>query len=211
VTIKVKKQNLRTIISLAILTFLIPFFACSKQTVQKSGQGAAIGAAVGAVGGMVTALVFGGNPAEAAARSAVYGASTGAAAGAISGAMAESSAKKAPSDSKPEDMEKLRKTLGEDAFSGLEALVDCKHDVAQAYGRTAGQSDNKDYALAGLWLQVIAFADNREEEKARAIFPELVVQDAKLTSLAQAETKMRESLQKLMDIREKHGRPRVCG
>ena len=58
---------------------------------------------------------------------------------------------------------------------------------------------------------MIAYADNREEEKARAIFPDLVIKDDKLSSGAQAETKMRESLQKLMDIREKHGRPRVCG
>lgn len=208
---KANKRYVPTIISLAIITATIPFWACSTQTVQKSGQGAAMGAAVGAVGGMVTALVFGGNVAEATARSAVYGASTGAAAGAISGAMAEDSAKKASTGTMPADMQKLRRTLGEDAFSGLEALVECKHEVAQAYGRTAAQSDNKDHALAGLWLQVIAFADDRDEEKARAIFPDLVVQDEKITSEAQAETKMRESMQKLMDIREKHGRPRVCG
>jgi hypothetical protein len=170
-----------------------------------------MGAAVGAVGGMVTALVFGGSVAEATARSAVYGASTGAAAGALSGAMTENKSKTASADTLPADAQKLQKTLGEDAFNGLKALVECKHEVAQAYGRTAVQSANKDYALAGLWLQVIAFADNREEEKARAIFPELVTQDDKLSSEAQAETKMRESLQKLMDIREKNGRSRVCG
>ena len=206
-----RSQYLQKMFCLVIVAAIIPFLACSKQTVEKSGQGAVMGAAVSAVGGMVTALVFGGNVAEATARSAIYGASAGAAAGAISGTMAEHSSKKAPSKTIPEDMEKLRKTIGEDAFNGLEALVNCKHEVTQAYGRTAAKSANKDHALAGLWLQVIAYADNREEDQARAIFPDIVAQDNKITSEAQAETKMRETLQKLMDIRETHGLPRVCG
>ena len=206
-----RKQFSRKIICLSLAAMTISLWACSKQTVEKSGQGAAVGAAVSAVGGLVTALVFGGNAGEAVARSAVYGASTGAAAGAISGAMAEHNAKKSESPPLPDDMKKMEKAVGEDAFSGLEALVSCKHEVAQAYGRTAAQSENTDYALAGLWLQVIAYADNREEQKARAIFPDLVERDDKITSSAQAETKMREALQKLMDIRETHGLPRVCG
>ncbi len=208
---KTRKHDFQQLFCLATITAVILFLACSKQTVEKSAQGAAMGAAVSAVGGMVTALVFGGNPAEAAARSAVYGASAGATAGAISGAMAEKKAPKTAADPMATDMQKLRQTLGEDAFSGLEALVDCKHEVAQAYGRTAAQSDNKHYALAGLWIQVITFADNREEEKARAMFPDLIAQDEKLTTSDQVEAKMRESLQKLMDIRQKNGRPRVCG
>jgi hypothetical protein len=206
-----QKQLYRKFICLSLVAMTLSFWACSKQTVQKSGQGAAVGGAVSAVGGLVTALVFGGNVGEAVARSAVYGASAGAAAGAISGSMDEHNQKKAAANTLSEDMQKLKKRVGEDAFSGLEALVSCKHEVAQAYGHTAAQSDNKDHALAGLWLQVIAYADNQEEEKARAIFPDLVTQDEKIASHAQAETKMREALQKLMDIRETHGLPRICG
>lgn len=194
-----------------IMIALIALSACSKQTAQQAGRGAAGGAVIGAVGGLVTGLVFGGNAAEAAARGAVYGASTGAAAGAMTGAMAERSQTPQQLPQNGNDLEKMRATLGEDAYSGLEALVDCKHEVALAYGRTAQQSANPDHALAGLWLQVITYADNRQEDKARAIFPELVTKDQKLSSEAQAETKMREALQKLMDIREEHRRPRVCG
>lgn len=182
--------------------------ACSKQTAQRAGQGAAAGAAVGAVGGMVTALVFGGNVGEAAARGAVYGGSTGAAAGAMSGAMADSNQKKAQQAA---ELEALKKRLGDDAFNGLAALVECKHEVAQGYGRTAAQSDTPDFALAGLWLQVIAYADSRQEDQARALFPDLVAKDSKLSSDAQAETEMKKAQQKLMDIRQEYNLPKSCG
>jgi hypothetical protein len=179
---------------------------CSKQSAQKAGEGATMGAVVGGVGGLVTGLVFGGNVAESAARGAVYGASTGAAAGAMSSAMAESKQK----EQQAGELEQLKAKVGEDAFMGLEALANCKHDVALAYGRTAAKNENKDYALAGLWLQVMTLADSREEDQARGLFPELVAQDDKITSEAQAEEKMRAALQKLMDIRVQHKLPRVC-
>jgi hypothetical protein len=88
--------------------------------------------------------------------------------------------------------------------------VECKHDVAQAYGRTAADSENTKYALAGLWVQVLAFADSREEDNARALFPQLIIQDDRIDDNAQAESKMRGALQKLMDIRERYGLERVC-
>ena len=47
-------------------------------------------------------------------------------------------------------LERMKQEIGEDSFKGLEALADCKHDVALAYGRTVAQSDNKDHALAAL-------------------------------------------------------------
>jgi hypothetical protein len=194
------------LIALTIIAMLTGLLACSQQTARQAGQGAATGAVVGAVGGLVSGLVFGGNAAEAAARGAVWGASTGAAAGAMSGAMAESDQKARQAD----NLKKLRAQLGDDAFQGLEALVACKHDVAQAYGRTAVSSDNKDYALAGLWLQVLTYADSRQEEKARALFPSLVEQDTSISSESQAETDMRNALQKLMDIRQQHNLPKVC-
>ncbi len=153
----IKPYSLKWIATAVILTLMI-FPACSQQSMQRAGQGAATGAVVGAVGGMVSALVFGGDVGEAAARGAVWGGSTGAAAGAISGSVADSNQKKAQQAA---ELEALKKRLGDDAFNGLAALVECKHEVAQGYGRTAAQSDNPDFALAGLWLQVITFADSR--------------------------------------------------
>ena len=183
---------------------------CSQQSLQGAGRGAVTGAAVGAVGGMVSAMVFGGDVGEAAARGAVWGGSTGAAAGAISGAAADSNQKKAQQAQQAQELEKLRKQLGDDTFQGLTALVDCKHDIAQGYGRTAAQSDNPDYALAGLWVQVLAYADNRQEGQARALFPDLVAKDSKLTSESQAESDMQEAVQELKKIRQEYDLPPDC-
>ena len=203
----IKPYSLKWIATAVILTLMI-FPACSQQSMQRAGQGAATGAVVGAVGGMVSALVFGGDVGEAAARGAVWGGSTGAAAGAMSGAVADSNQKKAQQAA---ELEALRKRLGDDAFNGLAALVECKHEVAQGYGRTAATSDNADFALAGLWLQVLSFADSRQEDQARALLPDLVEKDGKLSSESQAETEMQAALKKLMDIRQEYKLPRDCG
>ncbi len=197
-------KKLKICIILATIIFM--FIACSQQTAKKSAEGATMGAVVGGVGGLVTGLVFGGNVAESAARGAVYGASTGAAAGAMSGAMAESKQKEQQTDK----FAQLRTDVGEDAFMGLEALAQCKHDVALGYGRTAAKDENKNFALAGLWVQVLTLADSREEDQARALFPEVVTQDDKISSEAEAEGAMRTALQKLMDIRVQNKLPRVC-
>ena len=204
---KPKKTYSLQWIATAVMLTLITLPSCSQQSMQGAGRGAATGAAVGAVGGMVTALVFGGNVGEAAARGAVYGGSTGAAAGAISGAVADSNQKKAQEAA---ELEALRKRLGDDAFSGLAALVECKHEVAQGYGRTAATSDNPDFALAGLWLQVITFADSRQEDQARTLLPDLVEKDSKLSSESQAESEMQAALKKLKDIRQEYKLPREC-
>jgi len=203
-----KKRDPLHWITIAVIISLMTFPACSKQSMQRTGQGAATGSVVGAVGGMVTALVFGGNVGEAAARGAVYGGSTGAAAGAMSGAMADSNQKKAQQAA---ELEALRKRLGDDAFQGLEALVQCKHDIAQGYGRTAAKSNNPDFALAGLWLRVLSYADSRQEELAQALFPAIVAKDGKIASESQAETKMQDALLKLKDIRQEYNLPAKCG
>ncbi len=193
------------ILFLLSITFLA---ACSQRSVESGAKGAAVGSVVGAVGGLVTGLVFGGNPAEAAARGAVYGGSTGAASGAISGSMADSQEKKAR---KAAEEKALRNKLGEDAYQGLEALAQCKHEVALGYGRTAAQSGNHDYALAGLWLQAIAYADSGQPEKARTLYSDLVARDDKIASESEAEEKMQTTLQKLYDIRKAHNLPQKCG
>jgi hypothetical protein len=150
--------------------------------------------------------VFGGDPAEAAARGAVYGGSVGAVSGAVAGAQVDQAEK----DRRDAQLEKLKKAIGDDAFNGLEALADCKHDVALGYARTAAKSDNKDYALAGLWLEVLAYGDSRQESQARALFPDLIAKDNEIRSEAQAEETMRKALLALMDIREQYKLPRVC-
>ncbi len=180
--------------------------ACSGYTGRMAGRGAATGAAAGAVGGLVSALVFGGDPLDSAARGAVWGGSTGAVAGAMTGSQVD----KARKSQRDADIEQLKSDLGEDAFRGLEALTDCKHEVALAYARTAAKSRNRDHALAGLWVEVLTFADSGEEDQARALFPDLVAKDTEIRSEAQAEETMRKALQALMDIRGEYNLPRVC-
>jgi len=189
-----------------IFSIALGLTACSKHSAERAGQGAAMGAVVGSAGAMVTALVFGGNVGEAAARGAVYGATTGGVSGAIVGSR-EDQAQKARRD---KTIEKLKNDLGEDAFNGLAALANCKHEVALGYAKTAAASENKNYALAGLWIEVLTLADRKQEDRARALFPDLVAKDTRISSEPQAEERMRSALQRLMDIRSEYNLPKTC-
>ncbi len=193
---------------LAIVGLVTQLVGCASgsYTAKGAGQGAKSGAITGAVGGLVTGLVFGGDPLESAARSAVYGGAVGATAGAMAGSEADKNIKA----QQEAELEKLRKDIGEDAYNGLEALADCEHDVSLRQATKAQRSQNPNYALAGLWLEVLSYADQREEAKARALFPTVVEKDWHIESEAQAEDVMRKALNKLMVIREDYQLPRVC-
>ena len=179
---------------------------CQTHAGKGAAQGAGTGAIAGAVGGAVTALVFGGDPVEAAARSAVWGASAGAATGAIAGSQVD----KKTDQQKEAKFAKLREEIGDENFAGLEALADCKHDQSLRAAAKGRQSKNPNYALAGLWLEILNYADKGQESKARDLFPTLVKQDWNTDTTAQAETKMREGTTALGNVREEYGRPRVC-
>ncbi len=180
--------------------------ASDSYTAQGATRGATTGAVSGAVGGIFTALVFGGDPAEAAARGAVYGGAVGGTAGAIAGSEADRKVKQQQDAA----LVKLHQQIGDDTFSGLEALADCRHDVSLRQATKAQQSDNPNYVLAGLWLEVLSYADQKDEAKARSLFPTVVEKDWDIKSEAQAEETMRKALNSLMDIREKYNLPRVC-
>ena len=180
--------------------------ACSGRSVERAGQGATTGAVVGAAGGMISALVFGGDVGESAARGAVWGASTGAVSGAIVGAKEDQTQK----TRRDKEIEKLKTDLGEDAFNGLAALAECKHDAALGYAKTAATLENKDYALAGLWIEVLTLADRKQEDRARTLFPDIVIKDTRISSEAQAEERMRSALQRLMAIRAENNLPKTC-
>ena len=175
-------------------------------TAKGAAKGATSGAVAGAVGGLVSALVFGGDPVESAARGAVY---TGAA-GAAAGAMAGSQVDRQIQQQREARLAMLRKEIGDGAFEGLEALADCRHDVSLRQAAKAQQSKNPNYALAGLWLEVLNYGDKRDEAKARSLFPTLVEKDWDIKSESQAEEVMGKSLNVLMDIRQEYNMPRVC-
>jgi hypothetical protein len=180
--------------------------ACGEHAAKGAGSGATTGAVSGAVGGLVSALVFGGDPAEAAARGAVYGGAVGATAGAMGGAQVD----KKVTEQREASAEALRTRIGDDAYGGLEALADCKHDVSLKQAELARQSENPNFSLAGLWLEVLSYADKGNETSARGLFPDVVTQDWNINSEAEAEAAMRKSLNQLMDIREQYNLPRVC-
>lgn len=190
-----------------VLICVMIFTGCSQKSMQGAGKGAAVGGAAGAVGGIVSALVFGGDVGEAAARGAVWAASTGAVTGGIAGAQADNAQKTKEKAAREAD---LKKELGDDAYSGLVALAECKHEVALGYARSSSKSKNKDYALAGLWLEVLTEADRQQPEKARLLFPELIKQDAKVNTDEDAEGIMVGAKAKLQEVRNDHNLKASC-
>ncbi len=195
-----------------LLTFLLSMVlgGCSTDSTQGAAEGAVGGAAVGAVGGIVSALVFGGDVGDAAARGAVWGGSTGAVSGGIQGAQVADQKRQAEKQQQQAQLDKLRKEIGDDAYLGLEALADCKHTVAIAYAETAQGDANDEHALAGLWVEILAIAEQGDQEKARAMIPELVEKDDKLNSAEQASTLLQEVMNELEEIREQSGQSRTC-
>jgi len=200
------KTTPKTLVHLLVFSCVILISACSSQTGQRAGQGAALGAVSGAAGGVVSALIFDGDVGEAAARGAAWGGSMGAVGGALTGMQQDSAIKKQQEDA----AEKLKLELGDEAFNGLVALANCKHDVAASHANTAKNLDNQKFALAGQWLEVLTLADQREEDQARALFPVLIEKDPEIKSEAKAEENMRSALQGLMQIRAKHNLPKTC-
>jgi hypothetical protein len=191
-------------LAIALLAAMVA--GCETYAGKGAAEGAGTGAIAGAVGGAVTALVFGGDPVEAATRSAVWGASAGAATGAIAGSQVD----KKVEQQQEAKFAKLRDEIGDENFTGLEALADCNHEQSLRAGAKGRQSKNPNFALAGLWLEILSYADKGQESKARDLFPTLVKQDWNIDSTAQAETKMREGTTALGNVREEYGRPRVC-
>lgn len=199
----------RTIQSLFIVVGIcsLAMSACSGHSGRMAGQGATTGAMAGMVGGLVTGLVFGGNAAEIAAQGAVWGASTGAVSGAMAGARVDRAEQEARQRA---ELERIRAKLGDDAFNGLAALAQCKHEVSLAYARTAAASDKKNYALAGLWLEIITYGDRGERDLAVQRFPEIIEKDAKISSEAQAFEKLDAALERLKEIRGEFNLPKTC-
>ena len=183
---------------------------CGSNAQKGAAEGAATGAMAGAVGGMFTALVFGGNVAEAGARGAVYGGSSGAVVGGISGSRADQAEAAQKQAEREAELKKLRDKLGTDAFNGLVALGECKHDIAIANAREAAKSDNKDFSLAGIWVEALTEADRQHEAEARALFPELVSRDRKIKTDADAQAYLSKLLDQLHEVRVAYDKPAVC-
>lgn len=189
------------------LALLLGACAPDSHTTRGAAQGATSGAIAGAVGGLISGLVFGGDPVERAARGAVYGGATGAA----YGAMAGSERDRRDAAREEAELAALRQDIGDEAFDGLAALARCRHNVSIRQARSAQRSQNPNHALAGIWLEVLSYADKRDTSKARSLFPALVEADWNVQGIAQAEAEMRTALAELVNIRSHYGLPMVCG
>jgi len=211
-----KPLNFRLFVLIILTSLALQLSGCASDSYASRGaqQGAVQGAAAGAVGGLVSALVFGGDPLDRAARGAVYGGTIGAVSGGISGSNMDKQVqaqKQAQAKSEQDaDLEALKKEIGRPAFNGLAALAECRHDVTLKKAKKAQKSDNPNFRLAGLWLEVLNHADLQQEEQVRRLLPVIVAEDWDIKTEAQAEQVTRESAAELITIRKELGLPLVC-
>lgn len=192
---------------LLAISCLILITSCSGQAAKRSGQGAATGAASGAVGGMVSALIFGGNVGEAAARGAVWGGSAGAVSGAIVGSQEDKAIKNRETE---QAVREMKTRFGDDAYSGLVALVQCKYPVALGYADEAQKLSTREYALAGIWLETLVYADQGDKEKVDSMSSRLVSADPEIANQSDIPVKVDSAIEGLVNIRKEHSKDIKC-
>lgn len=191
-----------------LLCAVVLISACTTNQQQGAAKGAGVGALAGAAGSMMTALVFGGNVGEAAARGAVYGASAGAVTGTIAGSSKDKAEAQQLAAAQQKELDKLRKQIGDDTYSGIQALVQCKHEVALAYGKTAAKSDK--YQLPGLWLQALTLEDQGNTIELDQLAPDIIRADSRIDSTDQAVQILKNYKQGLQQIRAQFDLPETC-
>ena len=197
---------------LILLVFAVQISGCATDSyaAKGAGKGATTGALAGAVGGMATALIFGGDVGGAAARGAVYGGASGAVVGGMSGASVDKQVAAQDQADRDKKVAEFRDEIGADAFNGFVALAECKHDIAIANALEARKSRNRDHALAGLWIQILSEADRKNPDATSELFPELVSSDKQIKTVGDAESRARNALLQLGEIRVEYDMPKDC-
>ena len=206
----VKARNL--VGALFVISALLCQSGCASDSYAAKGasKGAGTGAIAGAVGAAATALIFGGNVGEAAARGAVYGGASGAVVGGMSGAEADKRVAAQERAEYERRVQEFRDEIGADAFNGFVALAECKHEVALANAREAQKSRNRDFALAGLWVEVLTEADRQQTDAAASLLPAIVDKDREISDAAVAQARLDEALAEIGNIRAQHDLPVSC-
>ncbi len=202
------------LVLLSSLAFALTFVsACTKDSYRSKGAaaGAKRGAASGAVAGAVGALIFGGSVARGAAAGAAMGSAAGATSGAMAGGEADRQAKAQKEAQLAAEAAAIREEVGPDAYSALEALADCAHEEALQRAAAARATSNPNYQVAGLWTQVLTFADSGQMPKAESMLPVVVEKDWEMKTEEQARAFLGTLLNEMMDIREQYGLERTCG
>jgi len=173
-------------------------------------KGAAGGALAGAASGLISSLVWGGDPGEYMARGAAAGATVGAIGGAIEGSSQARAEKERLAAQEQRELDQFRRDIGDDAYAGVVALVDCKHAVARANAQVAADSRNGNHALAGLWVQALTFADQGGASGLHEVTPEIIRWDRNITNTSQFDSELKKAHGDLMDIRSDYMLPRSC-
>ena len=101
--------------------------------------------------------------------------------------------------------------IGNDAFDGVIALAECKHEVAIANARVAAKSTNSNHALAGLWVEALTLADqDADDTSLRPVVAELIRWDRGMDNEAEVEKELQSAHNDLQDIRADYHLPREC-
>ncbi len=200
----VRPRQLTGILFAMVAMLLNSGCASDSYAAKGAARGAGTGALAGAVGAAATALIFGGNVGEAAARGAVYGGTSGAVVGGISGAEADKRVAAQEQADYERRVQRFREEVGSDAFNGFVALAECKHDVAIANAREAQKSRNRDFALAGLWVEALTEADRADTDAATALLPAIIEKDREIRDAKEAQARLDEALTEMGEIRTRH-------
>jgi hypothetical protein len=184
----------------ALLLSTLLLGACAgTNTSEGAKRGASSGAIGGAVGGLVSSLIFGGDALGAAVSGAAIGAASGAAVGAASGASV---------DKKQE--QRYAAEFGEANYNGFLALAACDYPKALTLAAEGQQYKDRNYSVAGLWLETLAYADQNDYEKAATLYPALEKNDPALLDRNDTQIKLKDSVRKLRSIRVDQGRAPQC-
>ncbi len=185
---------------LAISAIALLATACAgPNSSQGAKQGATSGAVGGAVGGLVSSLIFGGDPLGGAAAGAAIGAASGAAVGATSGASVDKQQRQRHVDE-----------FGEENYNGFLALAGCDYDNALVLAAKGQKNPNRNYALSGLWLEAITYADQNDYAKAATLYPMLEQNDPVLLDRSDTERKLKDAVRRLRTIRTDQNQPPQC-
>lgn len=206
----VRSRQLPGILFAMVAMLLESGCASDSYAAKGASKGAGTGAIAGAVGAAATALIFGGNVGEAAARGAVYGGASGAVVGGISGAQVDKQVAAQERAEYERRVQEFREEIGTDAFNGFVALAECKHEVAIANAREAQKSRNRDFALAGLWVEALTEADRAHADAASALLPAIVEKDREIGDTAAAQARLDEALGEMGEIRTQHDLAPSC-
>ena len=173
-------------------------------------KGAAGGALAGAAGGLVQSLIWGGDPGEYMARGAAVGATVGAVGGAVEGSSRARAEEEQKARQEQQELDAIRRDIGNDAYDAIAALVDCEQEVAIANARVAAKSTNGNHALAGLWIQALSFAETGDDAGLQAIMPEIIRWDREISDATQFDRELKDAYQGLIDIRAEYKLPLSC-